>query len=134
MRSRVAEIDGDLMDFSFGIFTIQPQSVVGHAERNILIEFGLKFNMQDDFGWFEKYYRVGANWFDCEFGLFDFGQGDEAINVTKTIREDIRRNTQEEQKFYLAIVESTYRKLADLLLKQDRILEAQQLLDLLKVE
>ncbi len=66
--------------------------------------------------------------------MLDFGQGDEAINVTKTIRKDIRRNTQEEQKFYLATVESTYRKLADLLLKQDRILEAQQLLDLLKVE
>ena len=35
---------------------------------------------------------------------------------------------------YLATVEYTYRNLADLLLKQDRILEAQQVLDLLKVE
>ena len=46
----MAEIDDDLMDFSFGIFTIPSQSVVGHAERNILIGFGLKFDVQDDFG------------------------------------------------------------------------------------
>jgi CHAT domain-containing protein len=39
-----------------------------------------------------------------------------------------------QQKSYLSTVEYTYRNLADLLLKQDRILEAQQVLDLLKVQ
>jgi CHAT domain-containing protein/tetratricopeptide (TPR) repeat protein len=58
----------------------------------------------------------------------------QSINVRETIRQDIRKLDQDIQKSYLATVESTYRNLADLLLKQDRILEAQQVLDLLKVQ
>jgi CHAT domain-containing protein/tetratricopeptide (TPR) repeat protein len=52
--------------------------------------------------------------------------------------ENIRTNnlvlSLELQRFYTKTVESTYRNLADLLLKADRILEAQQVLDLLKVQ
>ncbi|MCA6575238.1 MAG: CHAT domain-containing protein, partial [Pseudanabaena sp. M53BS1SP1A06MG] len=58
----------------------------------------------------------------------------QSVNVIESIRQDIRELSQDEQKSYLSTVESTYRNLADLLLKQDRILEAQQVLDLLKVE
>ncbi|GBO54374.1 hypothetical protein APA_2322 [Pseudanabaena sp. lw0831] len=58
----------------------------------------------------------------------------QSINVRESIRKDIRGLNQAEQKSYLATVEKTYRNLAALLLKQDRILEAQQVLDLLKVQ
>jgi len=58
----------------------------------------------------------------------------QSVNVTESIRQDLRKLDKDVQKSYLATVESTYRNLADLLLKQDRILEAQQVLDLLKVE
>ncbi|GBO54459.1 hypothetical protein APA_2407 [Pseudanabaena sp. lw0831] len=58
----------------------------------------------------------------------------QSVNVRESIRKDIRELSQDVQKSYLTSVESTYRNLADLLLKQDRILEAQQVLDLLKVE
>ncbi|MCL1489764.1 MAG: tetratricopeptide repeat protein [Pseudanabaena sp. Salubria-1] len=58
----------------------------------------------------------------------------QSINVREAIRKDISKLDKDIQKSYLARVESTYRDLADLLLKQDRILEAQQVLDLLKVE
>jgi len=58
----------------------------------------------------------------------------QSVNVIEAIRQDIRKLSQDEQKSYLSTVELTYRNLADLLLKQDRILEAQQVLDLLKVE
>jgi CHAT domain-containing protein/tetratricopeptide (TPR) repeat protein len=58
----------------------------------------------------------------------------QSVNVIESIRQDIRKLSQDEQKSYLSTVENTYRNLADLLLKQDRILEAQQVLDLLKVE
>ena len=58
----------------------------------------------------------------------------QSVNVRETIRKDIKGLSKEEQKSYLSTVEDTYRNLADLLLKQDRILEAQQVLDLLKVE
>jgi CHAT domain-containing protein/tetratricopeptide (TPR) repeat protein len=58
----------------------------------------------------------------------------QSINVREAIRKDISKLDKDIQKSYLATVESTYRNLADLLLKQDRILEAQQVLDLLKVE
>ncbi len=58
----------------------------------------------------------------------------QSVNIYETIRKDIKELSKEEQKAYLATVEKTYRNLADLLLKQDRILEAQQILDLLKVQ
>jgi CHAT domain-containing protein/tetratricopeptide (TPR) repeat protein len=55
-----------------------------------------------------------------------------AVNITEAIRKDIRGLPREQQQSYTETVASTYRKLADLLLKQNRILEAQQVLDLLK--
>ncbi len=58
----------------------------------------------------------------------------QSINVSEAIRKGISKLDKDIQKSYLATVEDTYRNLADLLLKQDRILEAQQVLDLLKVE
>ena len=58
----------------------------------------------------------------------------QSINVREAIRKDIRKLDKDIQKSYLATVENTYRNLADLLLKQDRILESQQVLDLLKVQ
>jgi len=58
----------------------------------------------------------------------------QSINIIESIRKDIRGLSKDEQKSYLTTVEKTYRNLADLLLKQDRILEAQQVLDLLKVQ
>lgn len=58
----------------------------------------------------------------------------QSVNVRETIRKDIIGLKKEEQKSYLSTIEKDYRALADLLLKQDRILEAQQVLDLLKVQ
>jgi CHAT domain-containing protein/tetratricopeptide (TPR) repeat protein len=58
----------------------------------------------------------------------------QAINVHESIRKDIRQLPKEVQKSYLATIEGSYRQLADLLLKQDRIFEAQEVLDLLKVQ
>ena len=58
----------------------------------------------------------------------------ESVRLT----EDIRRNNQtlpeELQRSYLGTVADTYRKLADLLLAEGRIIEAQQVLELLKIE
>ena len=58
----------------------------------------------------------------------------QSVNVRETIRKDITGLSQTEQKSYLSTIEKDYRDLADLLLKQDRILEAQQVFDLLKVQ
>ena len=58
----------------------------------------------------------------------------QSVNVIESIRQDIRKLDKDIQKSYLDTVEKTYRNLADLLLKEDRILEAQQVLDLLKVQ
>lgn len=58
----------------------------------------------------------------------------QSINVTETIRRDLRVLPREQQKSYTQTVADTYRSLADLLLSQGRILEAQQVLELLKVE
>ena len=59
------------------------------------------------------------------------------LKKSVNVREFIRQNalsSQESQKSYLNTVAYDYRFLADLLLEQGRILEAQQVLELLKVE
>jgi CHAT domain-containing protein/tetratricopeptide (TPR) repeat protein len=58
----------------------------------------------------------------------------QSVNVREEIRKDLRVLPKEQQQSYTKTVAATYRALADLLLKQDRILEAQQVLDLLKVQ
>ena len=58
----------------------------------------------------------------------------QSINVREAIRRDIRGLPKEQQQSYTETVAATYRRLADLLLKQDRVLEAQRVLDLLKVQ
>jgi CHAT domain-containing protein/tetratricopeptide (TPR) repeat protein len=58
----------------------------------------------------------------------------ESVSRYETIRTDLRQLPREQQSSYLKTVERTYRNLADVLLKRDRILEAQQVLDLLKFQ
>jgi len=58
----------------------------------------------------------------------------QSVNVTEAIRQDLQVLSQERQQSYTETIADTYRHLADLLLKQDRVLEAQQVLDLLKVQ
>ncbi|MEA5485463.1 MULTISPECIES: CHAT domain-containing protein [Pseudanabaena] len=58
----------------------------------------------------------------------------EAVNTTERIRKNLRVLSREEQQTYTKTVENTYRNLADRLLQQNRIIEALQVLDLLKVQ
>ena len=58
----------------------------------------------------------------------------QSVNVTEAIRKDLRVLPKEQQQSYTETIAGTYRRLADLLLKQDRVLEAQRVLDLLKVQ
>ncbi|MBD3886749.1 tetratricopeptide repeat protein [Phormidium tenue FACHB-886] len=57
-----------------------------------------------------------------------------SVEVTEAIRQDLQGLERDQQESYARSVSETYRRLADLLLKQDRVLEAQQVLDLLKVQ
>ena len=58
----------------------------------------------------------------------------QSVNVTEAIRKDLRVLPIEQQQSFTETVADRYRRLADLLLKQDRVLEAQRVLDLLKVQ
>src|SRR5919202_1474811 len=58
----------------------------------------------------------------------------QSVNVTEAIRKDLRVLPKEQQQSFTQTVAGTYRRLANLLLKQDRVLEAQPVLDLLKVQ
>jgi tetratricopeptide (TPR) repeat protein len=58
----------------------------------------------------------------------------QSVNVSETIRDGIRKLSREEQATYTQSIASTYRNLADLLLQQNRVMEAMQVLDLLKVQ
>ena len=57
-----------------------------------------------------------------------------SIQITETIRQDLTSLPIEQQKSYAETVAYTYRALADLLLSQGRVLEAQQVLELLKIQ
>jgi len=58
----------------------------------------------------------------------------QAVNVTEAIRQDLAELPASVRQSYTETVAQTYRHLADLLLQQNRVLEAQQVLDLLKVQ
>nr|MDZ8213018.1 tetratricopeptide repeat protein [Nostoc sp. ChiSLP03a] len=58
----------------------------------------------------------------------------QSVNVRESIRNDIRTLPREQQESYTQTVADTYRRLADLLLSQGRLLEAQQVLELLKIQ
>jgi CHAT domain-containing protein/Tfp pilus assembly protein PilF len=58
----------------------------------------------------------------------------QSVSTYEEIRLQLRVLPKEQQQSYTKTVESTYRRLASLLLKQDRVIEAQQVLDLLKLQ
>ncbi|HEY9650534.1 MAG TPA: tetratricopeptide repeat protein [Coleofasciculaceae cyanobacterium] len=58
----------------------------------------------------------------------------QSVNAREAIRDNIKGLPQEFQQSYTETIAEDYRHLADLLIKQDRILEAQRVLDLLKVQ
>jgi CHAT domain-containing protein len=58
----------------------------------------------------------------------------QSVIVREGIRQDLRVLEKELQQSYTETVAGTYRRLADLLLSQDRIFEAQQVLELLKLQ
>ncbi|MBD2328080.1 tetratricopeptide repeat protein [Alkalinema sp. FACHB-956] len=57
----------------------------------------------------------------------------QSVNVRETIRQDIRKLPRESQEAYTQSVAGTYRALADLLIQQRRLPEAQAVLELLKL-
>jgi CHAT domain-containing protein/Tfp pilus assembly protein PilF len=58
----------------------------------------------------------------------------QSVNLTETIRQNLRVAPSNIQQSYTETVAERYRRLADLLLKQNRSAEAQQVLDLLKIQ
>jgi CHAT domain-containing protein/Tfp pilus assembly protein PilF len=58
----------------------------------------------------------------------------QSVSTYEQIRQQLRTLPKQQQESYTKTVASTYRDLANLLISQDRILEAQQVLDLLKVQ
>ncbi|MBD2178703.1 tetratricopeptide repeat protein [Pseudanabaena sp. FACHB-1998] len=58
----------------------------------------------------------------------------QAVNVRESIRKDIKNLNKTEQQSYTNTIAGSYRRLADLLVKQGRVMEALQILDLLKIQ
>jgi CHAT domain-containing protein/tetratricopeptide (TPR) repeat protein len=58
----------------------------------------------------------------------------QSVNVREGIRKDIGKRDRDLQESYTQTIVNTYRTLADLLLGQGRVLEAQQVLELLKTQ
>jgi len=60
--------------------------------------------------------------------------GKEAVNVYQQVRRNIQGLDRNVQKYFVLSKEDTYRELAELLISQGRLAEAEEVLDLLKVE
>jgi CHAT domain-containing protein/Tfp pilus assembly protein PilF len=58
----------------------------------------------------------------------------QSVNTIESIRQNLRTLSPEQQQSYTETISDTYRELADLLLSQGRILEAEQVLELLKIQ
>ncbi|MEO1134488.1 MAG: CHAT domain-containing protein, partial [Cyanobacteria bacterium J06639_1] len=58
----------------------------------------------------------------------------ESVNISEDIRAGIRPLSRDLQESYAQTIAGTYRRLADLLLVQGRVVEAQQVLELLKIQ
>ncbi|AFZ59825.1 CHAT domain-containing protein [Anabaena cylindrica FACHB-243] len=58
----------------------------------------------------------------------------QSVNAREGIRNNIKGLSQEQRQSYTETIAEDYRHLADLLLRENRILEAQRVLDLLKVQ
>jgi CHAT domain-containing protein/Tfp pilus assembly protein PilF len=58
----------------------------------------------------------------------------QAVTLSEDLRQGLKIFVQKEQDAYTKTIEETYRALANLLLQQNRVLEAQQVMDLLKVQ
>ncbi len=58
----------------------------------------------------------------------------QAVNVTEEIRQNLQELSLEQQRSYTETISKTYRTLANVLLQETRIREAQQVLDLLKIQ
>ena len=58
----------------------------------------------------------------------------QSVNITESLRRELRSFTLEDRQAYTGKVADTYRNLANLLLQENRVMEAQQVLDLLKVQ
>ncbi|MGD1714225.1 CHAT domain-containing protein [Dapis sp. BLCC M172] len=57
-----------------------------------------------------------------------------SVNLTEAIRQDLQVLSLEQKQSYAEKIADTYRRLADLLLENNRVIEAQKILDLLKVQ
>jgi CHAT domain-containing protein len=87
---------------------------------------------RDDEGW--AFGALMAVWRAQQRPRLAIFYGKQAINAFQEIRGQLRPLAAELQESFLASKESVYRELAEILLTEGRLLEAQQVLDLLKAE
>ncbi|MFE4104891.1 CHAT domain-containing protein [Almyronema epifaneia] len=91
-----------------------------------------ELSLQADEGlWLSRLGHLLVTQGQTELGITFYKQ---SVNVRESIRESIQGLSEELQQSFTDTIADDYRLLADLLLQQNRILEAQRVLDLLKVQ
>jgi CHAT domain-containing protein len=110
----------------------QYDKAVGYLEQalSILRQVGDRDSEGTTLGGLAKIYlSIGQPIDQPRLAIF---YGKQAVNVIQSIRGDIRGLDQSSQRTFLDSKKETYRSLADVLVSQGRLLEAQQVLNLLK--
>jgi CHAT domain-containing protein/tetratricopeptide (TPR) repeat protein len=80
------------------------------------------------------YYRLMLAWSGLKNTNLAIFYGKQAVNIYQQVRSSIKNLSQDIQKDYLKSKEPTYRTLADLLIAQGRLPEAEQVIRMLKEE
>ncbi|MBE9109471.1 tetratricopeptide repeat protein [Nodosilinea sp. LEGE 07298] len=146
---------GEALDAYQHALTIIPEVGDRYSEGVILSAMGETYRRLNDYSQALQYHqqalavleslgardRTSATLRNLGRTLADQGQPElaivfykQSINLTEAIRGEIQGLEQGLQQSYTDSIAEGYRELADLLLQQNRVLEAQRVLDLLKVQ
>ena len=117
------------LGYMYTIFN-QLQKANQSFQQSIVIAKGIGFREGERSSFIGLGY-VYENSKQSELAIISYKQ---AINISESIRADILTLKKEEQTSYLKTISASYKNLSDLLLKQGRVMEALQVLDLLKVQ
>jgi CHAT domain-containing protein/Tfp pilus assembly protein PilF len=111
-------------------FLGQYEQSIAYCEQALAI----RREMKDRVGEGDTLANLMATWRDFQKPRLAVFYGKQAVNIYQEIRGNLQSLEKETQHSFLLSKEDTYRKLADVLITEGRLPEAQQVLDLLKQE
>jgi CHAT domain-containing protein len=106
----------------------QYKEAIARYRESLLISYGQGYKKTSA----ESLANIGKTYAAKEDSYRAIAYMKQAVNLYEDVREEIKSLPRIEQVIFTATVSQTYHQLADLLIQQDRLSEAQQVIELLK--